>query len=312
MFAQRQRIEHLFISMGVMIGTGMGLVNAPSVLIVGIYFKRKLNLAHGLVMIGSCTGQLIFVTLFAYLNTTYGWRGTLLIMAALSANVMVCGAVFRPLKKTRTKTCTNYSDYAEVELAEAPLYEKNASLEESDAPDYIDFHDNEISKRSFDALKHLGTDSAICICMKSPVLTLYQICTFFIGAAVFIPLAHLVNKAVISGTSKENAAMLATILGAGNILSRGGYGWFVDNGYISAHTLFLIATLFCAVETMTFVLTDIYSILSVLCFLYGIHFGILAVLSFFIPRILVTQEQVPPVIGLTFLSIPWAMLQGLF
>ncbi|XP_072025421.1 monocarboxylate transporter 3-like [Amphiura filiformis] len=287
-----------------MIGTGMGLVNVPSLLIVGIYFKRKLNLAHGLVMIGSCTGQLIFVTLFAYLNTTYGWRGTLLILAGLSANVMVCGAVFRPLKKPPSRTWTNYSDNAEVELGAAGPYGKkpnNVSLEESDVPDYKDFHDNEkISKRSFDALKHLGTVSAINICITIPMLALYQICTFLVGAAIFIPLVHLVNKAVISGTSKENAAMLATIIGAGNILSRGGYGWFVDNGYISAHTLFLIATLFCAVETMTFVLTDIYSILAVLCFLYGIHFGILAALSFIIPRLLVTQEQVPPVIGLTY------------
>ncbi len=248
-------------------------------------------------MIGSTTGQLIFVTLFAYLNDAYGWRGTLLIFAAITANVIVCGAIFRPRKNPLQRRLPYHS---EIESGSRNSNGVDEALKEQtrncDDPDIHVRH--KPLGWWFVNLKRFGEASAINICMTNYIFTFYQIANFCKGIGIF-PTSLLVNKAVVGGNSKENAAMLIIFIGIGNVISRGGHGWFIDKGFVSPQTLFLMAAIFSAVETLSFALTNIYSILAVLSFLYGFHGGIMTGLMFTIPRLLVPREQVAPAVGLS-------------
>ncbi len=245
-------------------GAGIGLVNAPSVLIVGVYFTKKIHFAHGLVMTGGCTGQLIFSALFAYLHASYGWRGTSLIFAAICANVMACGAIFRPLKRHTRRHSTDASvqvQLRKIDVTDQSIVNPPCSTDIVDSPDF-----EQIQEKSSKVRLHLSRISTINVCIKNPILVVHQLCTFCRGAATLIFLAHIVNKAVIGGISKGNAAMLLFYAGIGNVLSRSSHGWLIDKGFVSAQTLFLISSIFCAVEALIFALTNIYSILAVLSF----------------------------------------------
>ena len=184
----------------------MGLENAPSLLIVGVYFQRNFNLVHGIVMIGSMTGQLIFVTSFAYLRDAYGWRGIFLIFASVTANVMVCGAIFRPLKDPlqRHSEIENGSRKSNVPVDEA----LKEPLENYDDPAICGSRQLYLC---FVKLKCYSEASFINTCITNHIFILYQIVIFCLGAGIF-PLTHLVNKAVVGGNSKENATMLITII----------------------------------------------------------------------------------------------------
>lgn len=69
----------------------------PSVVVVGVYFEKRRNLAMGLAVSGCGAGSLVFAPLLRLLVSTYGWRGSLLITSGLCLQSVVFGALLRPL-----------------------------------------------------------------------------------------------------------------------------------------------------------------------------------------------------------------------
>lgn len=65
------------------------------------YFSTRRSLAMGLGFTGVGLSSFAFSPLFQYLVQLYGWRGALLILGGLSFNIMVSGALIRPLKPTK-------------------------------------------------------------------------------------------------------------------------------------------------------------------------------------------------------------------
>lgn len=83
-------------------GLGFGLIYLPAIVSVGYYFEEKRAFATGLAVCGSGLGAFIFNPVSKYLIDEYGWRGAILIEAALILNCVLCGALFRPLESTKS------------------------------------------------------------------------------------------------------------------------------------------------------------------------------------------------------------------
>ncbi|XP_030837248.1 monocarboxylate transporter 12-like [Strongylocentrotus purpuratus] len=80
-----------------LIGTSMGLVYQGTVIIVSVYFDKWLGRANGLAYSGVGLGIMAGSPLMALLIEVFTWRGALLIVAGLVANLSVTAAVYRPL-----------------------------------------------------------------------------------------------------------------------------------------------------------------------------------------------------------------------
>ena len=74
----------------------------PAVVMVGYYFDKRRAFATGIAVCGSGIGSFIFAPLGELLISQYGWKGALWIVGGICLNGTVCGALFRPLKKTKT------------------------------------------------------------------------------------------------------------------------------------------------------------------------------------------------------------------
>ena len=68
-----------------------------------MYFNKRLKLAFGLAATGVATGQLVFPPLYNYLIDQYGWRGSMMILAAVTFHSVAAGALIRPLKTRKVK-----------------------------------------------------------------------------------------------------------------------------------------------------------------------------------------------------------------
>lgn len=90
----------LYLTFGVVVGASFSVCYVTSVVTVAYYFEKRRALATGLAVCGTGIGTFTFAPLCKYLIGIYGWRGTFLIMGAISLNITVCGALFRPLKFT--------------------------------------------------------------------------------------------------------------------------------------------------------------------------------------------------------------------
>ncbi|XP_058463311.1 monocarboxylate transporter 12 [Malaya genurostris] len=91
-------INYLYISYGVLVGTGAGLSFPPTVYIVTSYFVKLRGLANGLCISGSALGSIILPPVLRYLLINFGYRGSCLIMGAITLNVWVAAIFYQPVE----------------------------------------------------------------------------------------------------------------------------------------------------------------------------------------------------------------------
>ena len=96
-------IEVLCFTFGIVAGFGLSLVYVPAVIIVAYYFEKQRSFATGIAVAGSGIGTFVFAPMTEYLIQEYTWRGAVVIIGGIMLNIMVCGAVFRPLMSTAEK-----------------------------------------------------------------------------------------------------------------------------------------------------------------------------------------------------------------
>ncbi|XP_047522264.1 monocarboxylate transporter 13-like isoform X1 [Pieris napi] len=96
-------IGYLYISFGVMVGTGAGLAFPPTVYIVTSYFVRLRGLANGICMSGSAFGSIIIPPVLRYLLETYGYTGAVLILGGITLNVWAAALLFQPVEEHMVK-----------------------------------------------------------------------------------------------------------------------------------------------------------------------------------------------------------------
>ncbi|KAK8782394.1 hypothetical protein V5799_016265, partial [Amblyomma americanum] len=92
-----QDVGSLMVTFGVMAGLGFGLIYLPAIVSVNQYFSKKRALATGIAVCGSGMGAFVFAPFCQYLLTVFNWKGALMILAGLSLNCAVFGALMRPL-----------------------------------------------------------------------------------------------------------------------------------------------------------------------------------------------------------------------
>ncbi|XP_036891306.1 monocarboxylate transporter 11 isoform X1 [Sturnira hondurensis] len=89
---------HLYLSLGVLAGSGWALVFAPALGTVSRYFSRRRVLAVGLALTGNGASSLLLAPVLQLLLDAFGWRGALLLLGAITLHLTPCGALLRPLE----------------------------------------------------------------------------------------------------------------------------------------------------------------------------------------------------------------------
>lgn len=89
------------VSIGLFSSIGLAMIYVPSFVAVTCNFEKLRGLATGLAVTGSGLGSFAFPPLIIFLMGTYAWRGMLLIMAGICLNLLVFGALYRPVIENR-------------------------------------------------------------------------------------------------------------------------------------------------------------------------------------------------------------------
>ncbi|XP_074655498.1 monocarboxylate transporter 4-like isoform X2 [Tubulanus polymorphus] len=110
-------LSYLYLTWGVILGTGGAMVYTPSFIVLGDYFNDRRAVANGLSSAGSGLGSFVLPQICRLLLEYYNYRGTLLIMGAVIFNVINCGALYRPLKRSKVKVvCIDYGLLRNIEF----------------------------------------------------------------------------------------------------------------------------------------------------------------------------------------------------
>ncbi len=95
------RIELLYLTLGVGVGMGTSLILIVNYSIIPHYFDKRLGLATALTQTGPILGLFLFAALNNFLLSTYGFEGSLLILAAVSLHLIPIGMLMKMPTKQR-------------------------------------------------------------------------------------------------------------------------------------------------------------------------------------------------------------------
>ncbi|CBY07179.1 unnamed protein product [Oikopleura dioica] len=78
----------------VMAGAGSGIVNLAGVVVIPKFFDKQLALAQGIGSAGCGFGGFIMAKVEQWLLDELSWRGAMLVIGGISANLCICGVLF--------------------------------------------------------------------------------------------------------------------------------------------------------------------------------------------------------------------------
>ncbi|GFN94312.1 monocarboxylate transporter [Plakobranchus ocellatus] len=121
----------LFLSYSILQGIGRGLVMAPGVFIINMYFDKYRGIALGVATSGTGIGTFALAPVFEKLFNILGYRNTMLVIAGISSLSLISAAMFRPYsvhkRMIREKLKKRRKEATEATL-ESSLKRRNSSF----------------------------------------------------------------------------------------------------------------------------------------------------------------------------------------
>uniref|UniRef100_A0A8C7XQ20 Solute carrier family 16 member 12b n=1 Tax=Oryzias sinensis TaxID=183150 RepID=A0A8C7XQ20_9TELE len=224
-------LELLYLTTGVLTGLGFALCYTPAIALVGCYFQQRKALAYGIAMSGSGIGTFVLAPVLQLLIELYSWRGALLIMSAVVANLCVCGALMRPItvqEQTEEATCGEVS-LQDAELSIKPPKEAEVGLLPLTLPGEKPNPSPKKRRFSFSRTEYSF--------LLQPDFLGLAVSFLFLASGCSLPFVYLVPYALSAGISHQHAAFLMSILGVIDIVGNITFGWLTDQRCLKPHRL---------------------------------------------------------------------------
>ncbi|XP_078000929.1 monocarboxylate transporter 12-like [Glandiceps talaboti] len=250
----------LYFSLGILVGVSNGLMFSPSVAFIGQYFKRRHALANGLGFAGVGIGIIVLPPLFQKFIDLYGWRGALLVLAAMELNVCVSAAIYRKPKRNQVQTRLNNGNTTK------PLQGNN--LQEDD--DVVS--DKTCVRFGCNVFKMLGLEcSLLCESYRYAMLP-YVL--FVMGFGYYSVVVHLLPRARVKGIDAEGAAFLVSIFGIASLIGRFAHGGLLHTlKFVTGFQLCIGSTVLCGVCTCLSGLAGTFETMTIYCVMLGLTSG---------------------------------------
>ncbi|XP_054718143.1 monocarboxylate transporter 10-like [Uloborus diversus] len=265
-------LELLYLTYGVLLGSGASLAYTPSLVVLGHYFHRRLGFVNGLVTAGSSVFTMVMPLLLTYLLDTIELSATLQILSLVMGSLMVCALTFRPLNVQHQR------------ITEKDAHNSDESLE------------SEASCCGKCLVTSIWKN-------KKYLLWVFAIPTALFG--YFVPYVHLVAH-VKDILPEANGEILVTCIGLTSGIGRIVFGKLADFPSVNRIMLQQAAFLSIGILTMVLVFARHFAFLVVVCLFLGLFDGCFISLLGPIAFDVVGQKGASQAIGflLGFCSIP--------
>ena len=97
---------------------GFGLAYLPANVVVATYFRNKRALATGIASCGSGIGALVMAPIISFLEDSFGWGHSMMLIGTLVLACIPLGMLFRPIisdtqDTSKDEKCTKISGYVD-------------------------------------------------------------------------------------------------------------------------------------------------------------------------------------------------------
>ncbi|XP_070554063.1 monocarboxylate transporter 12-like [Ptychodera flava] len=246
-------VYFLWFSYGV-IGFGHGVSYTPVFGMIGQYFNKRLGLASSLSLAGIGFGFIVFSPLNQMFLDKYGWRGSMLLLSALNANMFLCAAIVRPVNFTANKA--NYRAAKVKRERLGRLLPLKRCLADKNSGTLID-------RLGCGFICETGNFALLLVAETLSSLS-------FSSSPLFI-----VPCAIGRGVSKISASLLVSVAGINILLGRLIIGFILDTKCIKPVREFIpmIAAWSIGISLILFAFSYHYVPMAILCSVFGMAQG---------------------------------------
>jgi len=183
LMSQVNNLWHLYLFLGVMVGSGMGGTWAPLLSLVSRWFSKRRGLMTGVVLTGLSAGGMISPPIINHLISNYGLSTAYLVLGGVILVLIVLAAQFLKLDPSKI----------------------------GQSPDGIIEGNHEISKQDSDGY-------SLREAFHTPQCWLLLLMFSCLGFCFFSIVIHIVPHAIDLGISRGSAALILTINGGASIV----------------------------------------------------------------------------------------------
>lgn len=273
----------LYLTWGVLVGSGMALSLFAGVVCVNKWFSSKRAVASGIGNTGAAAGPFLFGALWSTMTASYGWRGTLRMLAA-SDLVLLCGAA---LWLTDPPLAAHAAVAAPAAAPAAVAVE--AVVVEFVVPTTPDEDEKEQQQDKHKAEAEVEAEAAtLAAVWRLPRIRQLCLTIFLMGLGGWVPAVHLIQFARDRGFSEGEAEALLLMLAVGSTVLRVPLTYLADRlGRKRVFTAVLLAYV-CA-DLFLVAMAEHYAALLIYSTLVG---GLVGCLLSLMPTL--PAEEVPP------------------
>ncbi|XP_038059313.1 monocarboxylate transporter 12-like isoform X2 [Patiria miniata] len=213
---------HLTCAFILPLGIGFGISGVLIKEAIARCFTTNYATATGIARTGDSIGLLMCAPIVQVFIDTYGWRGAMLLVGAISMHLLVCGALML--------------------RAGAPSASRYQKLP---ADDGISEHPSQLPSRCTAFYKNLLQifDIRLLSDFRYWSVAIISCCTKY---AFEMWVIYFVSQAQSNGFSLQDAATFVTVGGVGGLIAKLVQGFFLDRGVISSFHLTAIAVAICS------------------------------------------------------------------
>ncbi|KAK2916729.1 hypothetical protein Q8A67_001103 [Cirrhinus molitorella] len=298
-----QTIVELYITAGIITGMGFSLSFQPSITMVGHYFVRRRAFANALSSIGTALGLSTLPLLANYLLSSFGWRGSFLVLGGVLLNCCVCGAVMRPLgAKPKMEARPGETDNPQLKTNCLSISQEREGLK------------GRLRATLSTVVPFLRRHMAFDLLCSHPYFCAYAFGVSWMMLGFVVPLVYLVPYATTYGMEQDRAALLMAILGLINITVRPAtalvFGLPRFRGSHNFAYLFATAVLINGLSNCICGIATTFSVLLAYVIVFGVSMSLIGSLLFTVLMDTVEMSRFPSALGLISIMESIMLLLG--
>ncbi|KAI8499208.1 hypothetical protein Bbelb_229720 [Branchiostoma belcheri] len=273
---------HLYLGIGCLSGLGYALSVSSALAIVGQYFSKRRAMANSLT---------------AYLMDEFGWKGALLIIGGMMLNMVVAGALIRPLEA-----------YSDRKVLNGPRKPTNSRMDDSDTV-LVPGTTKKCSAAATDFLKTFWTRMDFKMILI-PAVALFMASLFMMQFCLFVPSLYIIPRAKQLQIEDYAAASLLSVSSVADMVSRLAVGAIPDNSRFSRFDQYGLSLCLLGISTLLLPLAKTYPALVAYAIAHGAFYGAFAPTLLTCVAELVSPKRLPSAIGIMMSIQGCASLAG--
>ncbi|KAM4822617.1 monocarboxylate transporter 7 isoform X1 [Ictidomys tridecemlineatus] len=276
-----QKVYHMYITIGLISGLGYCFSFLPTVTILSQYFDKRRSVVTAVASTGECFAVFAFAPAITALKEHIGWRHSLLFVGLLQLNIIVCGALLRPIiirRPVSPKTVTHESRkevqyMLENEKTRTSIDSIDSGVELTTSPKNVPSHTNPELEPRTDLQQTLVKAGSKPGDQKAPLLDFsilkeksficYALFGLFATLGFFAPSLYIIPLGISLGIDPDRAAFLLSTMAIAEVFGRIGAGFALNREPIRKIYIELICVILLTMSLFAFTFaTEFWGLMS--------------------------------------------------